>query len=46
MKKMSGDVSLDINTHPMVPVGGVLEDNPFFVPSDQFLCEQQGGVAR
>jgi hypothetical protein len=33
-----GDVVIDImRTHPMVVIGGVLQQNPFFVPPDEFL---------
>ena len=28
-----------MRTHPMVIIGGVLQENPFFVPPDQFLLE-------
>ena len=28
-----------LRTHPMVIVGGALQDNPFFVPPDEFLRE-------
>jgi hypothetical protein len=28
-----------LRTHPAVIVGGVLQENPFFVPPDQFLLE-------
>jgi hypothetical protein len=28
-----------MRTHPMVIVGGVLQENPFFVSPDQFLLE-------
>jgi hypothetical protein len=28
-----------LRTHPMVIIGGVLQENPFFVPPDEFLCE-------
>jgi hypothetical protein len=28
-----------MRTHPMVIVGGLLQENPFFVPPDQFLAE-------
>jgi hypothetical protein len=40
-------VVLDIfRTHPMVIVGGVLAENPFYVPPDQFLRELDArGVA-
>jgi hypothetical protein len=28
-----------MRTHPVVIIGGVLQENPFFVPPDQFLLE-------
>jgi hypothetical protein len=28
-----------LRTHPMVIIGGVLQENPFFVPPDEFLRE-------
>jgi hypothetical protein len=28
-----------LRVHPAVIVGGVLQENPFFVPPDQFLLE-------
>lgn len=28
-----------LRTHPMAVVGGVLRQNPFFVPPDEFLHE-------
>lgn len=28
-----------LRTHPMVVVGGLLRENPFFVPPDVFLQE-------
>jgi hypothetical protein len=35
-----GDAVIDImRTHPMVIVGGILQQNPFFVPPDEFLQE-------
>jgi hypothetical protein len=38
--KFGGDVVIDIlRTHPMVILGGILQQNPFFVPPDEFLCE-------
>jgi hypothetical protein len=34
------DVVVDIlRTHPMVIIGGILQENPFFVPPDAFLRE-------
>ncbi len=26
-----------MRTHPMVIIGGILQENPFFVPPDEFL---------
>ena len=38
--KFGGDTVIDIlRTHPMVLVGGILHQNPFFVPPSQFLRE-------
>ncbi|HEY2470505.1 MAG TPA: MEDS domain-containing protein [Terracidiphilus sp.] len=38
--KFSGAVIVDIlRTHPMVVIGGTLQENPFFVPPDEFLRE-------
>jgi len=38
--KFSGDVLMDVlRTHPMVIVGGILQENPFFVAPEQFLRE-------
>jgi len=35
-----GDEVIDImRTHPMVIIGGILQQNPFFIPPDQFLNE-------
>jgi len=35
-----GDEVIDImRTHPMVIIGGILQQNPFFVPPDEFLDE-------
>jgi len=28
-----------MRTHPMIIIGGVLQENPFFVPPDAFLQE-------
>ncbi|HYS15902.1 MAG TPA: hypothetical protein VET45_03165 [Candidatus Binatia bacterium] len=28
-----------MRTHPMVIIGGILQENPFFVPPDTFLKE-------
>jgi CheY-like chemotaxis protein len=40
LSKFSASVIIDVmRTHPMVIIGGVLQDNPFFVSPDQFLLE-------
>jgi hypothetical protein len=33
-----------LRTHPMVIIGGLLQENPFFVPPDEFLRELRGRV--
>jgi MEDS: MEthanogen/methylotroph, DcmR Sensory domain len=38
--RFGGDAVIDImRTHPMVIIGGLLQQNPFFVPPDEFLRE-------
>jgi hypothetical protein len=40
LAQFSGDVVIDaIRTHPMVIIGGILQQNPFFVHPDEFLRE-------
>jgi hypothetical protein len=40
LSKFSASVVMDaLRTHPVVIVGGLLQENPFFVPPDQFLLE-------
>jgi MEDS: MEthanogen/methylotroph, DcmR Sensory domain len=40
LSKFSASVVMDaLRTHPLVIVGGLLQENPFFVPPDQFLLE-------
>ena len=49
LTKHSGAVVMDIlRTHPMVIIGGVLQENPLYVPPDQFLAElaQRGAAGR
>jgi hypothetical protein len=42
LNRHSGSVVMDIlRTHPMVIVGGVLQDNPLYVPPAEFLKELQ-----
>jgi hypothetical protein len=40
LTKFGANVVMDaLRTHPVVIVGGLLQENPFFVPPDQFLLE-------
>ena len=40
LSKFGSRVAIDImRTHPVVIIGGVLQENPFFVPPDEFLAE-------
>ena len=40
LSKFGSSVAMDImRSHPVVIIGGVLQENPFFVPPDQFLLE-------
>ncbi len=40
LAKFSAAVVMDIlRTHPMVIIGGILQENPFFVPPDELLKE-------
>jgi hypothetical protein len=40
LAKFGGDIVVDIiRTHPMTIIGGILQENPFFVPPDDFLLE-------
>jgi hypothetical protein len=42
LARFSGDVIVGvIRTHPLIIIGGTLNENPFFVPPDQFLRELQ-----
>ena len=43
LSKFGGGAVIDImRTHPMVVIGGTLQQNPFFVPPGEFLCELRG----
>jgi hypothetical protein len=35
-----------LRTHPMVIIGGILQENAFFVPPDEFLQELRERKAR
>jgi DcmR-like sensory protein len=40
LARFSGDVIIDImRTHPLVIIGGILQENPFYVEPDEFLRE-------
>ena len=42
LSKFTSSVIVDVmRTHPVVIIGGVLQENPFFVPPDQFLLEMR-----
>ena len=46
LNKFGAGMVMDImRTHPMVIIGGMLQENPFFVPPDEFLRELQGRAA-
>ncbi len=40
LTKFSGEIIVDVmRTHPMIIIGGALQENPFFIPPDEFLRE-------
>jgi hypothetical protein len=40
LAKFGGDTVVDImRTHPMIIIGGILQQNPFFQPPEEFLRE-------
>jgi MEDS: MEthanogen/methylotroph, DcmR Sensory domain len=40
LNRFSATVVMDIlRTHPQVIVGGILQENPFYLPPEQFLGE-------
>jgi hypothetical protein len=42
LARFSGATVLDmVRTHPMVVIGGILQQNPFFVPPEEFLRERR-----
>lgn len=43
LSKFGGDTVIDImRTHPMVLIGGILQENPFYLPPREFLREFRG----
>jgi hypothetical protein len=42
LSRFGASVVMDaLRTHPVVIIGGLLQENPFFVPPDQFLLEMR-----
>ena len=42
LAKFGGDAVIDImRTHPVIVIGGILQQNPFFVPPEEFLHERR-----
>jgi hypothetical protein len=40
LAKFGGHIVIDmLRTHPMVMIGGIIQEYPFFVPPDDFLKE-------
>jgi hypothetical protein len=47
LTRFSGDIVVDImRTHPVTIIGGVVRENPFFVPPEEFLPELRDRQAR
>ena len=47
LSKFDASVVIDImRTHPMVVIGGIVQENPFFIPSQQMLEELEARKAR
>ena len=48
LAKLGGTVVVDVlRTHPLVVIGGLLQENPFFVPPDEFLRQlKERGAAQ
>jgi len=45
--KFSAGIAMDVmRTHPLVIIGGVLQENPFYVPPDEFLEEIRAARSR
>lgn len=47
LRKFRGDIVVDVmRTHPLIILAGVLQENPFFVPPEEFLEEIRERRAR
>ena len=43
LRKLAGETAVAVmRTHPMIIIGGILHQNPFFVPPEQYLVELRG----
>jgi len=42
LMRFSGEVIVDVmRTHPLTLIDGILYENPYFVPPEEFVREQQ-----
>jgi hypothetical protein len=47
LSRFGGDVMVDVmRTHPVVIVGGLIQENPFYVPPAEFIREARERVSR
>jgi hypothetical protein len=48
LTKFRGDIVVDVmRTHPLIIIGGILQEKPFFVPPDEFLRQlRERGATR
>jgi hypothetical protein len=47
LSRFSADLVVDVmRTHPLIIIGGILQENPFFVPPDEFLGELRARRSR
>ena len=48
LRRFRGDIVVDVmRTHPLIIIGGILQENPFFAPPDEFLEQlRERGTAR
>jgi hypothetical protein len=45
--RFNGDIVVDlIRTHPMILIGGIVQENPFYIPPEEFVRELRGRAAR
>jgi hypothetical protein len=47
LARFGADVIVDVmRTHPLIIIGGILQENPFFVPPDEFLSQLRARRSR